>query len=149
LVLILGSSVIFDIAYDRAMQQQDARQLVREDLKKLIDQRPATIGILRLGAYFYTAMPAAEPLTSQNVIVRLQDAGQDADFLLLGLARQISAAQTDEMVREVEAEGKFKYIKAYRVPVRIFGQEWSLAGFPLDMTYPFPTILLFRARVPT
>jgi hypothetical protein len=149
LVLILGSSVIFDIAYDRAMQQQDARELVREDLKRLIDQTPAKIGILRFGAYFYTAMPAAEPLTSQNVAVQLQDAGQDADFLLLGLAREISPAQIDEIVRQVEVEGKFKYTKAYRVPVEIFGHEWSLAGFPLDMTYPFPTILLFRARVPT
>jgi hypothetical protein len=149
LVLILGSSVIFDIAYDRAMQQQDARELVREDLKRLIDQTPAKIGILRFGAYFYTAMPAAEPLTSQNVAVQLQDAGQDADFLLLGLAREISPAQIDEIVRQVEVEGKFKYTKAYRVPVEIFGHQWSLAGFPLDMTYPFPTILLFRARVPT
>src|SRR6266404_3641554 len=149
LVLILGSSVVFDSAYDRAMQQKDARQLVREDLKKLIGETPAKIGILRFGAYFYTSMPAAKPLASQKVTVQLQDAGQDADFLLLGLARQISPEQINAIVRQVEAQGKFRYTKTYSVPVKIFGHTYRLARFPLDMTYPFPTILLFRARVPT
>jgi hypothetical protein len=149
LVLILGSSVVFDVAYDRAMQQKDAREVAREDLKNLIGERPAKIGVLRFGAYFYTAMPAAKPLTSQKVAVQLQDAGQDADFLLLGLARQISPEQINAIVRQVEAQGKFKYTKTYSVPVKIFGHEYNLARFPLDMTYPFPTILLFRARVPT
>ena len=149
LVLILGSSVVFDIAYDRAMQQKDARQVVREDLTNLIGERPAKIGVLRFGAYFYTAMPAAKPLTSQKVAVQLQDAGQDADFLLLGLARQISPEQINAFVRQVEAQGKFKYTKTYSVPVNIFGHTYRLARFPLDMTYAFPTILLFRARVPT
>ena len=50
---------------------------------------------------------------------------------------------------QVEAEGKFAYEKSYKVPVTIFGYELNLARFPLDMTYPFPTILLFRARTPT
>jgi hypothetical protein len=149
LVLILGSSVVFDIAYDRAMQQKDARQVVREDLQNLIGETPAKIGILRFGAYFYTAMPAAKPLTSQKVTVQLQDAGQDADFLLVGLARQISPEQITAIVRQIERRGKFKYTKTYNVPVKIVGHEFTLARFPLDMTYPFPTILLFRARVPT
>jgi hypothetical protein len=149
LVLILGSSVVFDIAYDRAMQQKDAREVAREDLKNLIGETPAKIGIMRFGAYFYTSMPAAKPLASQKVTVQLQDAGQDADFLLLGLARQISPEQISVYVRQVEAQGKFKYTKTYSVPVNIFGHECRLERFPLDMTYTFPTILLFRARVPT
>jgi len=149
LVLILGSSVVFDIAYDRAMQHKDAREVAREDLKKLIGETPAKIGIMRFGAYFYTAMPAAEPLTSQKVTVQLQDPGQDADFLLVGFARQISPPQINAIVRQIERRGKFKYTKTYGVPVKIFGHECTLAQFPLDMTYPFPMILLFRARVPT
>ncbi len=151
LVLIVGSAVIFDIAYDRAMQQKDAREVVRDDLKKLIGETPAKIGILRLGAYFYTAMPAAEPLTSQKVTVQLlqsQDPGQDADFLLVGFPRQISPPQINAIVGQIERRGKFKYTKTYSVPVKIFGHECTLARFPLDMTYPFPMILLFRARVP-
>jgi Dolichyl-phosphate-mannose-protein mannosyltransferase len=149
LVLILGSSVVFDIAYDRAMQQKDAREVVREDLKNLIGDTPAKIGVLRGGPYFYTAMPAVKPLASQKVTVQLQDAGQDADFLLLGRERQLRPEQINAMVRQVEAQGKFTYAKAYSVPVKIFGREWRLTGFPLDMTYTFPTILLFRARIPT
>jgi len=149
LVLILGSSVVFDIAYDRAMQQKDARQVVREDLKNLIGDTSAKIGILRLGPYFYTAMPAAKPLSGQKVTVQLQDAGEDADFLLVGLARQLSPAQITEVVRQIERRGKFKYARTYNVHVKVFGREFSLARFPLDMTYPFPMILLFRARVPT
>ncbi len=146
LVLILGSSVVFDSAYDRAMQQKDAREVAREDLKNLIGETPAKIGILRFGAYFYTSMPAAKPLASQKVTVQLQDAGQDADFLLLGLARQISPEQINIYVRQVEAQGKFEYARSYRVPVRIFGHEFRLTHFPLDMTYTFPTLLLFRAK---
>jgi hypothetical protein len=149
LVLIVGSAVMFDIAYDRAMQQKDAREVVRDDLKQLIGETPAKIGILRFGAYFYTAMPAAESLTSQKVTVQLQDPGQDADFLLVGFPRQISPPQINAIVRQIERRGKFKYTKTYSVPIKIFGHECTLARFPLDMTYPFPMILLFRARVPT
>ena len=53
------------------------------------------------------------------------------------------------IVRQVEAQGKFTYEKSYRVPVKIFGHEFELVRFPQDMTYPFPTILLFRPRTPT
>ena len=38
--------------------------------------------------------------------------------------------------------GKFKYEKSYGVPVKIFGHEFSLARFPPDMAYSFPTILV-------
>jgi hypothetical protein len=37
--------------------------------------------------------------------------------------------------------GKFKYEKSYGVPIKIFGHEFSLARFPPDMAYSFPTIL--------
>jgi hypothetical protein len=83
------------------------------------------------------------------VTVQLQDPGQDADFLLIGLAMQISPPQINAIVSQIEKRGKFKYTKTYSVPVKIFGHECTLARFPLDMTYPFPMILLFRARVPT
>jgi hypothetical protein len=148
LLLILGPSIVFDMAYGRAMQQKDARQVLREDLQKLIGEAPATIGVWRLGPYFYTAMPAAKPLNSEKVAVQLQDPGQSADFLLVGFPIEFTPAQIKATVREVEAQEKFKYAKSYRVPVKIFGHEFSLARFPLDMAYPFPTILLFQARAP-
>jgi hypothetical protein len=147
LLLIVGPSVLFDVAYDRAMQQQDARQVLRTDLQNLIGDRPAKIGILRVGAYFYTAMPAAKPLNSESVTIQLQGPGEDADFLLVGFARQITSAQINATVRQIEAHGKFEYAKSYRVPVRIFGHEFILPNLPLDMTYTFPTLLLFRATL--
>jgi hypothetical protein len=94
-------------------------------------------------------MPAAKPLNSENVTVQLQDRGQDSDFFLIGFSGQVSSAQINAIVRQVEAQGKFNYEKSYRVPVTIFGHEFRLMHFPQDMTYPFPTILLFRARAPT
>jgi hypothetical protein len=93
-------------------------------------------------------MPAAKPLTNDKVTVQLQNPGQDADFFLIGWPTQIEPAQMNAIVRQVEAEGKFTYEKSYRVPVKIFGQEFKLMRFPTDMIYPFPTILLFRARTP-
>jgi hypothetical protein len=146
-LLMVGPSVLFDIAYDRAMQQNDARQVLRGDLQNLIGDRPAKIGILRGGAYFYTAMPAARPLNSERVTIQLQDPGEDADFLLVGFARQVSSAQINATVRQIETHGKFEYAKSYRVPVTIFGHEFRLTHFPLDMTYTFPTLLLFRAKL--
>ncbi|MGH7982096.1 MAG: glycosyltransferase family 39 protein [Candidatus Udaeobacter sp.] len=149
LFLVLGPSVFFDVAYGRAMQKKDAREIVRDDLQKLIGGAPATIGVWRLPSYFYTVMPAAKPLINEKVAVRLQNPGQDADFFLIGLSTQIDSAQMNAIVRRVEAQGKFTYEKSYRVPVKIFGHEFKLVRFPQDMTYPFPTILLFRARTPT
>jgi Dolichyl-phosphate-mannose-protein mannosyltransferase len=149
LLLVLGPSVAFDAAYGRAMREKDSREVLRGDLQELIGDARATIGVLQFGPYFYTAMPAAKPLTSEKVAVQLQNPGQDADFLLVGLPTQIEPAQMNAIVSQVEAQGKFTYEKSYGVPVKIFGHEFRLVRFPQDMTYPFPTILLFRARTPT
>ena len=146
LLLVFVPSIVFDIAFGRAMQRKDARQILRQDLRNFIGEAPATIGILHLPTYFYTAMPAAKPLTSDKVVVQLQDAGEDADYLLVGLPTEIEPAQMNAIIRQVEAQGKFTYERSYSVPVKIFGHEFSLTRFPQDMTYPFPTILLFRAR---
>ena len=148
-LLVLMLSIIFDLAYDRAMQHTDARQLLREDLHNFIGNGPAKIGILRFGPYVCTVMPAAKPLNNEKVTVQLQDPGQDADFFLIGFAREIAPAVINVTVRRVEAQGKFKYVQTYHVPVSIFGHEFNLMRFPQDMTYPFPTILLFRARTQT
>src|SRR5438874_3656706 len=149
LLLVVASSVAFDVAYGRAMQKKDAREVVRDDLQKLIGDARATIGVWQFGPYFYTAMPAAKPLASEKVAVQLQNPAQDADFFLVGVPTQIDPARLNVIVSQVEAQGKFAYEKSYRVPVTIFGYELNLASFPQDMTYPFPTILLFRARTPT
>ena len=148
-LLVMVPSIIFDLAYDRAMQQTDAREILRKDLDNFIGEAPARIGIWHWGPYFYTTMPAANPLNSEKVVVRLQDAGEDADFFLVGFPTQIGSALVNATVQQVEAPGKFRYVKSYRVPVRIFGHEFRLRHFPQDMTYPFPMILLFRARTPT
>ena len=148
LLLVVGPSLLFDVAYGRALEQKDARQVVREDLQKLIGQAPTTIGVWRLPSYFYTVMPAAKPLNSERVAVQLQDPGRDADFFLVGFPSQITPAKVDATIRQVEAQGKFKYEKSYRVPVKIFGHEFGLTHFPLDITYPFPTILLFVRKTP-
>jgi hypothetical protein len=149
ILLLMVPSIIFDLAYDRAMQQTDAREILRKDLQNFIGEAPVRIGILLWGPYFYTVMPAAKPLHSKKVVIQLQDAGEDADFFLVGFPTQIGAALLSATVQRVEARGKFRYAKSYRVPVRIFGHEFRLMQFPQDMTYPFPMILLFRAKTPT
>ena len=149
LMFVLAPSVVFDIAYGRAMQRTDAREAVREYLGKSIGNASATVGVLRRATYFYTAMPAAKLLRSDKVVVRLQDADQDADFLLAGFPTEVTQAEIDRTIRKIEVQGKFKYAKTYRVPVRIFGHQFKLMQFPQDMTYPFPTILLFQAKTPT
>lgn len=147
LLLIFAPSVAFDIAYDRAMQQKDVREAVRDDLQTLIGRSPVTIGVLRVGGYFYTAMPAAEPLKSEKVVVQLQDLDQQADFFLVGLTGPINSNRLHLTVKKIEAQGRFRYDRSYSVRPKIFGKELRLTGFPQDMTYPFPTILLFRRRV--
>jgi hypothetical protein len=148
LLLIIAPSVAFDIAYGRAMQQKDAREVLREDLRNLIGEAPATIGISRFGSYFYTAMPAAEPLKSDRISVQLQDPGEKADFFVLGFPRQMNPPYIEATIRAVEAQGQFKFERSYSIPLTIFGYKFNLGRFPPDMTYPFPTILLFRARAP-
>jgi hypothetical protein len=146
LLLAGAPSVAFDIAYVRAMQRTDARDAARQYLRRSIGNASATIGVLRMATYFYTAMPVARLFGSDKVVVRLQDAGQDADFLLAGFPTEVTQAEIDRTIRMIEAQGKFRYAKTYRVPVRIFGHRFTLTQFPQDMTYPFPTILVFQAR---
>ena len=147
-LLLCVPSLVFDIAYGQAMQQMDAREVLRKDLQNLIGETPARIGVFHSGAYFYTVMPAVKPLNSGKVTVLLQNAGENVDFFVIGFGRQISPAQLKATVKAVEMPGKFRYVRSYKVPVRIFGHEFSLTRFPQDMTYPFPTILLFRATSP-
>ena len=149
LLLLLVPSVGFDVAYVQGMRQRDARSALCQDLQQIIGHSQATIGVLRSGGYFHTVMPAIEPLKSTTVATRLQDARQPADFLLVGFTGQITSAQMNAAVRRVEAQGKFKYEKSYSVYPKIFGRELRLTRFPSDMTYPFPTILLFRAKAET
>lgn len=148
LLLVLGPSVLFDVAYSRAMRHKDARLVLRTDLEKLIANAPATIGISPFGPYFYIVMPAAATLKSEKVMVQLQEPTQRADFFLVGFPRQPEPAQINAIIRAVEAQAVFKYEKSYNVPVGIFGQQFNLARFPQDMIYPFPMILLFRAKLP-
>ena len=148
LLLVLVPSIAFDIAYGRAMHQRDARLALRKDLHKLIGEAPATIGVLPWGGYWFTVMPAVGPLKSETVTIELQDARQPADFFLVGFLRPIDAAQLRTTISQIEAQGQFKFERSYSVPLTIFGYEFRLGPFPADMTYPFPTILLFRARAP-
>ncbi len=148
LLLVVGPSVLFDIAYARAMRHEDARLVLRKDLQKLIDNAPATIGISRFGPYFHTVMPAATPLKSDKVVVQLQEPWQTADFFLVGFPRPIEPTLLSATIRAIEAHGVFKYEKSYNVTVEIFGQRFDLARFPHDMTYPFPMILFFTAKIP-
>jgi hypothetical protein len=50
-------------------QQPGVRQLVRQDLEKLIGKAPATIGVLHFGPYFYTVMPVIKPLNNEKITV--------------------------------------------------------------------------------
>ena len=145
LLLIVVPSLVFDLAYGRAMQQKDAREIVRKDLQNAIGDGSARIGILHVGPDFYTVMPIVKSLNNEKATVQLQDPGESADFLLVGFPTEAAPTLINATVRQVETQGKFKYAKSYRVPIRIFGHEFSLTHFPPDMTYSFPTILLFRA----
>jgi hypothetical protein len=149
-LLLALPSVAFDAGYVKAMSQRDSRSALREDLQKLIGTSSVTVGIFSgLGGYFYTVMPAVEPLKSEKVIVQLQDSGQQADFLLIGFGRPIDSGVLNLTVKKIEATGRFRYEKSYSAYPKIFGKKLSLARFPSDMTYPFPTILLFRSKTET
>jgi 4-amino-4-deoxy-L-arabinose transferase-like glycosyltransferase len=145
-VLVIAPSVVFDVAYAHAMEQKDVRSALREDLNKMIANSPATIAVSRFGPWFYTVMPAVEPLKSKRVTVQPQEAGQPADFFLVGFTGPIDTTQLEAMIRRIEQQGNFKYERTYNVRPKIFERQFQLARFPPDMTYPFPTILLFRAK---
>jgi Dolichyl-phosphate-mannose-protein mannosyltransferase len=149
MLLVIAPSVVLDVAYVRAMQRKDARVALCKDLRKLIGDSAGTIGVLRSGGYFYTAMPAVDHLNSKRVIIRLQDAGQPADFLVVGFGRPLGTAQLNGTIRQVEKQGIFKYERIYSVCPKFLGREFDLARFPQDMTYPFPALLLFRANART
>jgi len=149
-LLLALPSVAFDVAYVKAMPQRDSRSALREDLQKLIGTSSVTVGVFSgLGGYFYTVMPAVDPLKSEKVVVQLQDIGQEADFFLVGFGRPIDSGLLNLGIKKIEAQGKFRYENIYSVHPKILGRELRLARFPSDMTYPFPTILLFRSKTGT
>ena len=109
LVLLTLPSIAFDAAYVGTMRQRDSRSILREDLQRLIGHNSATIGIFpSLGGYFYAAMPAAEPLKNEKVVVQLQDLDQQADFLLVGFGGPIDSNLLDYSVNKVEEQSRFK-----------------------------------------
>jgi hypothetical protein len=127
----------------------DVRSVLREDLHRVIGESFTTIGVSPYGPYFYTVMPAVDPLKSEKVRIQLQGPEQKADFFLMGLTEQFDSTWLNAIIRRVETQGAFRYEKTYNARPKIFGRELQLARFPQDMTYPFPTILVFRVKVET
>lgn len=138
-------SIIFNWTYVSAMTRPDVRTIVQDELKTMIGSSPAVIGVGRYGGHEWTARPAVESLRSDTVTVRVQGPAEQADFFLLGRRGAIDSRNLEADIRSVEEVGKFKFLKVYSAPPKLFGREVDLVGFPSDMTYPFPTILVFRA----
>jgi hypothetical protein len=146
LALVIVPTLLFDLAYGQAMQRRDARDLLRQDLSELVKaQSSVTIGVSESGGYFYTAMPGVFPLKSEQVAVRLQRSfSTPADFFVMGFQRPLAENRRNQAIRQVESGGEFSFMKAYSCVPTVLGKRLDLSGFPPDMTYPFPTILLFR-----
>jgi Dolichyl-phosphate-mannose-protein mannosyltransferase len=146
IALLVIPTILFDFAYGRAMRRPDVREIVRADMRQLIKERSWTsIAVSESGCYFYTAMPAVFPLKSGNVAVRLQRSfTESADFLVMGFERPLAENSRESTIREVESGKAFRFMKAYSRAPSVFGERLDLSNFPPDMTYPFPTILLFR-----
>jgi len=145
ILLLIIPTILFDYAYGSAMRRRDAREMLRGDMRELIKDRSSTsIAVSEGGCYFYTAMPAVFPLKSDNVTVQLQSSlTTPADFFVMGFETPLAEDRRDSTIREVESGGVFRFMKAYGRAPTILGKTWDLSNFPPDMTYPFPTILLF------
>jgi hypothetical protein len=147
LLLLILPTIVFDCAYGRAMKRRDVRDLLCNDMRSLIKDRPTTtIAVSERGAYFYTATPAVLPLEgkSNNVAVQLESSVvTPADFLVIGFEKPLPENLRDSTIQKVESGGEFRFTKAYSRAPTVFGRTLDLSNFPVDMTYPFPTILLF------
>ena len=125
-LLLTLPSIVFDSAYVEAMRQRDSRLILRQDLQKLIGTSSATIGVFsRLGSYFYTAIPAVQPLTNERVVLQLQDLDQQADFLLVGYGRPIDSNLLNFSVTKVEAQGRFRVRKKLQRSPQDFSKRAS------------------------
>jgi hypothetical protein len=125
-VLVIAPSVVFDVVYTHAMEQKDVRSALREDLNKMIANSRATIAVSRFGPWFYTVMPAVEPLKSKSVTVQRQEPGQPADFFLVGFTGPSDRTQIEAMIRRIEQQGNFKYERTYKVLQRFWSENFSL-----------------------
>ena len=145
-VLLVIPTILFDGAYGRAMRRRDVREMLRNDMRELIKDRSSTsIAVSERGCYFYTAMPAVFPLKRNNVAVQLESSlTVPADFFVMAFERPLTENSRESTIRQVESGGAFRFIKAYSRAPTILGKRLDLSNFPPDMTYPFPTILLFR-----
>ncbi len=146
MVLLIVPSIVFDWAYDRAMKRRDVRELLRNDMRDLIkDRSAATVAVSEYGCYFYTVMPAVLPLKGDKVAVELESAIiEPADFYVIGFEGPPAESSRNSTIRKVESGGVFRFMKAYSRAPTVFGKTLDLSHFPPDMTYPFPTILLFH-----
>jgi len=146
IVFLVIPTILFDFAYDRAMRQRDVREMLRDDMREVIKDRSSTsIAVSESGCYFYTAMPAVFPLKRDNVAVQLESSfATPADFFVMGFESPLAENWLSFWIRRVESGGGFRFVKAYSRAPTVFGKRLDLSKFPPDMTYPFPTILLFR-----
>jgi Dolichyl-phosphate-mannose-protein mannosyltransferase len=145
IALLVIPTILFDFAYGRAMRRRDVREIARAEMRQLIKERSDTsFGVSDSGCYFYTAMPAVFPLKSSNVAVQLESSlTAPVDFFVMGFERPLAENSRNATIRQVESGGAFRFMKAYSRAPTLLGKSWDLSNFPPDMTYPFPTILLF------
>ena len=69
---------------------------------------------------------------------------EPADFYVIGFEGPLAESSRNSTIRKVENGGVFRFMKAYSRRAHRFWKNFDLFNFPPDMTYPFPTILLFR-----
>jgi hypothetical protein len=145
-LLVMLPSLAFDCAYVRAMQKSDPRSELYVDLERRIGNSPCVIGVSRSGAYFYTVMPGLRGLKNRKTEVRVQGADRPADYLLVGFRTPVPDPVLRKEIESVEKAEEFSFVRSYAATPRFLGIPIDLSSFPTDMTYPFPTILLFQKR---
>src|SRR5436305_12704180 len=72
-------SIVFDLAYVRAMRQKDPRSALRDELEKLIGDETVTVGVLKFGGYCYSVLPGVVRWSSQRVSVNQYATGRTCD----------------------------------------------------------------------
>jgi hypothetical protein len=98
--------------------------VLRYDLQKMIGESSATIGVSRFGP------------------------GQKADFFLVGFTGPVGPAWLTRLPGRLRRKERLD-TKTAIMFAQGFGRELQLMRFPQATSYPFPTILFFRARAET
>lgn len=153
-VFIIGSTIVYDVAYVGAMARDDARLQLHRFLAKELPEQQVTIGYMDRGHGYFLVEPTLRLVRNKEIAyirdsAKLREivAGRDTtplDYLILSSFEAHDFPTNRAQLQELTRGGRWELVRTLENPIRALGITFRYPNPPHDLQYPFPVLHVLR-----